>query len=59
MDLGTHAGFILAAYGLTVLIVLGLVAWILLDGRAQRRRLRDLEARGVRRRSAARGGRSR
>lgn len=52
--LGNHAGFILAAYGLTVTIVGLLLLWILLDGRAQRRRLAELEARGIRRRSARR-----
>jgi heme exporter protein D len=48
----THAGFIAAAYLATFAVLAGLVAWILLDGRAQRRRLTDLEARGIRRRSA-------
>jgi heme exporter protein D len=46
-----HIGFIVAAYGVTVVVLLGVVAWIVVDGIAQRRRLRDLEARGVRRRS--------
>jgi len=49
--LGDHAGFILAAYGLSALIVVALVVWVVLDGRTQRRRLADLEARGIRRRS--------
>ncbi|MCX5513891.1 heme exporter protein CcmD [Kaistia algarum] len=56
IDLGAHAGFILAAYGATVLIVAALALWIVLDGRAQRRRLAELEARGIRRRSAAKSG---
>ncbi|WP_018182998.1 heme exporter protein CcmD [Kaistia granuli] len=50
--LGPHAGFILAAYGVTIVIVLALVGWILLDGRMLRGQLADLEARGIRRRSA-------
>ncbi len=50
----THAGFIAAAYLVSAGVLFGLVAWIVADGRAQRRRLADLEARGVRRRSAAR-----
>ena len=50
--LGPHAGFILAAYGVTIAIVLALVAWVLVDGRALRRQLADLETRGIRRRSA-------
>lgn len=47
-----HAGFILAAYLLAAAVLLGMIAWIVVDGRAQRRRIADLEARGVRRRSA-------
>lgn len=51
---GAHAGFILAAYLLAAAVLVGMIAWIVVDGRAQRRRIADLEARGVRRRSAAR-----
>ncbi len=51
MDFGNHAGFILASYGLSILVVVGLFAWVVIDGRAQRRRLAELEARGVHRRS--------
>jgi heme exporter protein D len=54
MDLGPHAAFILLSYAATVLVVAGLVLWVVLDHRAQARALADLEARGVRRRSAAR-----
>jgi len=53
--LGDHGGFILAAYLAAVVVLAGLVVWIVLDGRMLRRRLADLESRGVRRRSA-RGG---
>ncbi len=48
----THAGFIAAAYLATVVVLAGLFFWIVVDGRTQRRRLADLEARGIRRRSA-------
>jgi heme exporter protein D len=51
MNLGPHAAFIVASYGMAALVVLGLIAWVLADFRAQRRVLADLEARGVRRRS--------
>ena len=51
MNLGPHAGFILAAYGAAVLILAALVAWIVLDHRAQKRALGELEMRGVTRRS--------
>jgi heme exporter protein D len=54
MDLGPHAGFILAAYAIALAVVAGLIAWIVLDHRAQLRILNDLERAGVSRRSAAR-----
>ena len=43
---GAHAGFILAAYAVTAAVLVGVVAWVVLDGRRQRRRIADLEARG-------------
>ncbi len=51
-----HLGFILAAYLATFAVIAGLVGWTVVDGRALRRRLADLEARGVRRRSAGGNG---
>ena len=48
----THAGFIVAAYLVTAVVLVGLFVWVIADGRAQSRRLADLEARGVKRRSA-------
>jgi heme exporter protein D len=51
MNLGPHAGFIVAAYGAALLILLALAAWIALDHRAQKRALGELEMRGVARRS--------
>ena len=51
MDLGPHAAFIIAAYVMAALVVLGLIAWVIADYDAQRRLLADLEARGVTRRS--------
>jgi len=51
-SLGPHAGFILAAYAVSAVIVLAVVGWILADGVLLRRQMRDLEARGIRRRSA-------
>jgi heme exporter protein D len=52
--LGPHAGFIVAAYAVTVLTIGGLAGWIVLDRRALRQRLDELERRGIRRRSAGR-----
>jgi heme exporter protein D len=51
MDLGPHAAFIVAAYAVAFAIVLLLIVWVLLDYRAQRRILADLDARGIQRRS--------
>jgi len=54
MDLGPHAAFIWSAYGAVALVLAGLIAWLILDGRVQARRLADLSARGVTRRSESR-----
>jgi heme exporter protein D len=51
MNLGPHADFIVAAYGIAVLVVAALIGWVALDHRAQRRSLERLEARGITRRS--------
>ena len=53
MNLGPHAAFILAAYAAAIVVVAGLIAWVMIDFRAQKRVLGDLEAHGVTRRSAA------
>jgi heme exporter protein D len=45
----THAGYILAAYLATAVVILGLIAWVALDLRTQRRKLARLEAEGRRR----------
>ena len=55
MDLGPHAAFIWAAYGITALVVAALVARAILQEREQRRILARLEAQGIRRRSDAHG----
>jgi len=51
MDLGPHAAFIIASYAVVAIVMIGLVTWLILDGRRQQRILDDLEARGIRRRS--------
>ena len=51
MDLGPHASFILAAYGVALLVLIVLIGWIALDYRAQRRRVAELESQGITRRS--------
>ena len=55
IDLGPHAAFIIAAYLMAAIVVLGLIAWVITDHDAQRRLLADLEARGVTRRSKSEG----
>ena len=51
MTLGPHADFIIAAYAVAALVIIGLIVWVELDNRAQRRRLKNLHAQGVSRRS--------
>ena len=52
MNLGTHAGFIVAAYAAGIVIVTGLIVWVIADYAAQRRLLDELEKQGVTRRSS-------
>ena len=54
LDLGPHASFIIAAYGVTVLAVGALILATLADDHKQRRILAELERKGIRRRSATR-----
>lgn len=56
MNLGPHAVFILASYGVCFSVVAALIVWVVVDYRMQRQALHDLEARGVRRRSDPRRG---
>ena len=51
-DLGPHAAFIVAAYVVTFVAIAALALFIIEDDRKQRRLLAELEARGIRRRSA-------
>jgi heme exporter protein D len=51
-DLGQHAAFIVAAYAVTFVAIGALAVFIVDDDRRQRRALAELEAQGVRRRSA-------
>ena len=56
MDLGPHAAFIWASYAVAVAVLGALIAWLVFDGRRQQRLIDELEARGVRRRSAGGSG---
>lgn len=51
-DLGQHAAFIIAAYAVTFAAIAALALFIVDDDRRQRRALAELEAQGIRRRSA-------
>jgi heme exporter protein D len=52
IDLGPHAAFIVAAYGVTLVAVTALAAFIVADDRKQRHLIAELERQGIRRRSA-------
>jgi heme exporter protein D len=52
MQATAHIGFIVAAYGAGVVVIVSLIAWVMLDYRLQRRILAELETKGVSRRSA-------
>ena len=52
LELGPHAAFIVGSYAAAIVIVATLTGWVIVDHRAQAKQLRDLEARGISRRSA-------
>lgn len=52
MDLGPHAAFIWISYAVVAVVIGGLIAWLVADGRKQQAALKALEDRGVRRRSS-------
>jgi heme exporter protein D len=54
-DLGPHAAYIWASYGIVALVLAGLAGWLMADGRHQQRLLDELAARGVRRRPGTSG----
>ncbi|MGJ4858651.1 heme exporter protein CcmD [Labrys sp. La1] len=51
MDLGPHWAFIAWAYGLAAIVIVALIAWVMLDHKAQHKTLAELESQGLRRRS--------
>ena len=51
MSLGPYASFVVTSYALATAVVIILIAWIAIDYRRQKQRLRELEAGGVTRRS--------
>jgi heme exporter protein D len=53
--MNAHALYVTAAYAITAVALAGLVGWVLLDQRARKRELAELEAAGIRRRSDKKG----
>ncbi len=51
MSLGHYASFIVTSYLAAALVVAALIVWVALDYRSQTQRLRELEERGITRRS--------
>ncbi|WP_407190065.1 heme exporter protein CcmD [Bradyrhizobium centrosematis] len=51
MSLGPYASFIVTSYAAAAFVVAILIGWIALDYRNQTQRLRELEERGITRRS--------
>lgn len=49
--MSTHDLYVAAAYAATAIVLAGLVGWILLDQKARKKELAELEASGIRRRS--------
>jgi heme exporter protein D len=59
MDTVPHLDFIATAYAAAAFVVAGLIVWVALDYRAQRRALAELEMQGFTRHSApSRSGRT-
>ena len=52
MDLGPHSAYIWASYLVSFAVLGGLILWLRLDALRQDKLLTELEARGIRRRSA-------
>lgn len=49
--LGRHAGYILAAYAITFVVIGALIVWVRVDGRARQNELEAMRRRGLRRRA--------
>jgi len=54
MEGANHLAFIVAAYAAAVAVVAALIAWVMLDYRAQSAKLAEFENRGIARRAAHR-----
>ncbi len=47
----SHVAFVSISYAVTAIVILAMIVWVVLDQRARKAELADLEARGIRRRS--------
>lgn len=47
----SHEFFVISSYAATALVILGMLSWIILDGRARKAELVRLEKQGAKRRS--------
>ena len=56
IDLGPYSHFIVSSYAIAGLVLAGLIGWIWLDGRRQRKLLAGLENQGITRRARRSGG---
>ena len=54
MTFAQEAGFIVAAYAVTLFVIAALIAWVVLDYSSKRRLLGEMEEQGVTRRSRQR-----
>ncbi len=52
MELAHNEGYVLASYLITLIAMIVIIGWVLLDSRGRQRELKRLEETGIRRRSA-------
>jgi heme exporter protein D len=48
-----HSAFVAAAYAISAITLLSICGWVWLDSRGRKQELKELEAAGIRRRSAS------
>lgn len=46
----SHEAFVALSYGISAVTILAMIVWVVMDGRARRKELSDLEAHGASRR---------
>ncbi len=52
MELAHNEGYVLASYLITLVAMIVIIGWVMLDSRGRQRELKRLEETGIRRRSA-------